>query len=336
MKKRSPINGLLFFINSLAATLLLFSYALPFVSPKSIPVFAVLSLLVPVLLVINIGFFIFWLIKLKKQLLLTVFVLTIGWFSITPFYKLSKKNTSLNTDLKVMSYNVRMFNHWKWLQKEGVENEISNFISENDPDVLLIQENMSVKKHELDFPYKYIQKKYQNGRFGMAIYSKLPIIKKGYLKLENTSNSIIFADIIRQKDTIRVYNLHLQSLSISPDKENFGKENSEKLFKTLKESFKKQAEQTTLFLAHEKDWKGKKIVCGDFNNTAYSWVYNQISKNKKDAFIEAGQGFGKTFKYPFPLRIDFILTDNKAAINQFNTYAVEYSDHYPILARINW
>ena len=94
--------------------------------------------------------------------------------------------------------------------------------------------------------------------------------------------------------------------------------------------------QTEVFLEHEKQWKGKKIVAGDFNNTSYSWVYNQISKDKKDAFIEAGKGFGKTFNYWFPMRIDFILTDENAIINKFNSFSEKNSDHFPIQAKINW
>ena len=170
----------------------------------------------------------------------------------------------------------------------------------------------------------------------MAIYSKFPIINKGSLKLENTVNDIIFSDIIRDKDTIRIYNFHLQSLNISPKKENLGEKDSEKLIQKIEQNFLKQVAQTELFLAHEQKWKGKKIICGDFNNTAYSWVYNQISKNKKDAFIEAGISFGKTYNYWFPFRIDFIIADNSAKINQYTTFSEEYSDHYPILARINW
>jgi endonuclease/exonuclease/phosphatase family metal-dependent hydrolase len=312
------------------------SYLLPYVSPKTIPLFAILSLFVPILLLINLAFVIYWLIKLKKQLKLSAFILLIGWFAVTPFYKLSKKNSSLNTDLKVMSYNVRMFNHWKWLDEEDIEKKIFSFVKDNDPDVLVLQEILALPKYILDFPYNYIQEKKDKAHFGMAIYSKMPIVNKGSLKFKNTANNIIFADIVRKKDTIRVYNLHLQSLSISPDKENFGQENSEKLIKKLKTRFKQQAEQTELFLAHENNWKGKKIVCGDFNNSAYSWVYNQVSKNKKDAFIEAGRGYGKTFKYWFPMRIDFIFSDENASINQFNTFTEKYSDHYPILARINW
>ena len=85
--------------------------------------------------------------------------------------------------------------------------------------------------------------------------------------------------------------------NLNTNKENFGHENSEKLLIRLKKQFKKQAEQTTLFLKHENKWKGKKIIAGDFNNTAFSWVYHQISKGKQDAFKEAGNGMGNTFDY---------------------------------------
>ena len=90
-------------------------------------------------------------------------------------------------------------------------------------------------------------------------------------------------------------------------------------------------------MQHEYSWKGKKIICGDFNNTAYSWAYRKLSKNKKDAFVEAGFGMGKSFRYIYPMRIDFILTDEKATVNQFKTFSkIKYSDHYPILTRIHW
>ena len=83
-----------------------------------------------------------------------------------------------------------------------------------------------------------------------------------------------------------------------------------------------------------KKWNGKKILCGDFNNTAFSWVYRELSKNKQDAFKIAGKGLGKTFNYLYPLRIDFILVDLNFEVNNFKTFEVPYSDHFPILARI--
>lgn len=336
MKNLSFLGKILYVANSLVATLLLLSFLLPFVSPKTIPAFAILSLFVPILLIINAAFVIYWLVKLKKQFLLSATILTVGWLSTSPFYKISDKNSSLNSDLKVMSYNVKTFDLFT---KKDANEESKNgfdFISTKNLDVLVIQEYYQSSKIKLSFPYKYVKIKSKNGKYGLAIYSKHKIINSGSLDIQSTGNNIIFADILKGKDTIRVYNAHFESLRIKPNEENFGEENSEKLIKRVSTSFKKQAAQTVVFLKHEQRWTGKKIVCGDFNNTAYSWMYNKISKNKKDAFIASGKGFGKTYNYWFPLRIDFILTDENAIINQFLTYSDEYSDHYPIQAKINW
>lgn len=336
MKKKSLFNQIIFLINSLFASLLLLSFMLPFVSPRSIPVFAVLSLLVPVLVFVNVFFGLYWLIKLKKQVLLTLFVLAISWFVTPPIFKFSDRNTARNSDIKIMSYNVRAFNRWNWIDEKEIPKKITNFITEKSPDILVLQEFFRMDNLQLTYPYKFVKTKSKKEKQGLAIFSKFPIIQSGSLNFKDTSNNVIFADILREQDTIRVYNIHLQSLKIKTNQENFGQENSDKLLAVLKDGFVKQANQTSFFLAHEKQWKGKKIIAGDFNNTSFSWVYNQIIFNKKDAFIEAGKGFGKTFNYWFPMRIDFILTDKNAKVNQFLSFSKKNSDHFPIMARINW
>lgn len=336
MKNLTLLDKLLYVINSIIATLLLLSYLLPYISPVRIPLFAVLSLFVPVLIVLNGGFAIYWLVKGKKQLFTPLLVLIIGYFISTPFFKFSSKNSSFNDDIKIMTYNVRMMNHLNWTNEKEIPEKIKKLVTANNPDILLLQENYCIKEYEFNYPYKYIKVKGNNGVFGMAIYSKFPIIKKGSLNLEATNNNIIYADILRKKDTIRIYNLHLQSLYLTPEKENFGQHTSQKLVFNLKNRFKKQAFQALTFLEHEQKWQGKKIIAGDFNNTAFSWVYNKISNNKKDAFVETGFGFGKTFNYWFPMRIDFILTDKNAIINKYTSFSEKYSDHFPSMARINW
>ena len=336
MKNLSFLDKILYFVNALLATLLLLSFLLPYISPNTIPVFAVLSLFVPVLLIINFVFSVYWLLKLKKQFLLSLIILTIGWLFVAPFYKISSNTSSLNTDLKVMSYNVKSFDLFGTKKTDENKQNGFDFIAEKNPDILVIQEYYQSQKVQLNFPYKYIVLKSKLKKYGMAIYSKYKISNSGSLNFKNTNNNVIYADILKGKDTIRVYNTHFESLKIKPNEDNFGEKDSGKLIKRVSKSFKKQVTQTEVFLSHEKKWKGKKIVCGDFNNTSYSWMYNKISKNKKDAFIEAGKGFGKTYNYWFPMRIDFILTDENAIINQFSNYLENHSDHFPIQARINW
>lgn len=336
MKKLSFFNKFLLFINSVIVVLLLVAYALPFFSPKTAPLFAVLSLTVPFLTILNALFFVYWLIKLKKQFLISGLMIVLGWFISSPIFLLSDKNTEADNDVKIMSYNVRMFNHYNWNKDKNLAKKTFDFINSENPDILSLQEFYDSPEINFSYPYQYIKIKSQSNKLGQAIYSKYPIINSGSLDFKNTGNNIIYADILKGTDTLRVYNIHLESLSIDTDKEYFGEKNSEKLLSRFKTSFQKQALQAEQFLIHEKKWKGKKIVCGDFNNTAYSWVYRKIKGDKNDAFIEAGKGIGKTFKYMFPLRIDFILVDPSININSFKTFDKEYSDHYPIQAMINW
>ena len=76
-------------------------------------------------------------------------------------------------------------------------------------------------------------------------------------------------------------------------------------------------------------------MAGDLNNTAYSWAYKNTKNNLQDTFLEAGEGFGTSYKFKgFPLRIDFIFVDQKIKINTHKKYEIKYSDHYPISTTI--
>jgi exonuclease III len=39
-----------------------------------------------------------------------------------------------------MNYNVRLFNVFKWIPEEGVEQKIVDFVNEKQPDILSLQE----------------------------------------------------------------------------------------------------------------------------------------------------------------------------------------------------
>ena len=335
MVKYNFLNKIIVLVNSILAILLLLSYLLPYISPEKVPIFNIISLAVPVLLALNIFFIIYWIIKLKKYFTISLISIILGIGYISNIYKFSEKKIFLNDDLKVMSYNVRLFNHYNWSTDSTIVKKISSFIAEKEPDVLSIQEYYDAENLQLKYPYQFIKTKSNFNKFGLAIFSKFNIINSGSLDLKESANNIIYTDILKDKDTIRVYNIHLESLKMNTSQENFGIINSDKLLEQMEASFQKQAKQVELFLQHEKKWDGKKILCGDFNNTAFSWVYRELSNEKQDAFKEAGKGLGKTFNYWFPLRIDFILTDANFDINNFKTFNVPYSDHYPILARLN-
>ena len=338
MRKLKFFEKIMFFCNSVVAFVLLLSYVLPLLPPKTFAALSVLGLGVPFLILLNTLFFVYWLVKIKKQLLLPLFVLAIGYFVFGSLYKFSESKTIDNkNNISIMNYNVRLFNLYKWIPNEDTEEKLVNFIKSEAPDILALQEYHPRERTKLSFyKYKYEKLLGENKKYGQAIFSNYPIINSGSIAFPDTFNNAIYIDIVKAKDTIRVYNIHLQSLRIDPKVEKLTTEESEKLFKGVGKTFKIQQFQTELFLKHTKGCKYKMIICGDFNNTAFSYVYKQIKGNLNDTFNEAGNGFGRTYDFKFlPMRIDFIFADPAFKINGFKTYDVEYSDHYPIMTKVS-
>lgn len=336
MKNLPFIDKLLFIANSIVAAISLVAFLSYFISPNTISLVSFVGLSIPFVLILNILFIVYWILRFKKQFLISTLVLLIGIQYVTKLYSFSEKIVFQPDDIKIMNYNVRMFNLYNWIDEANVDQKIYAFINEQQPDILCLQEFNPKANLGFNFPYKYIKRSQKNGQFGHAIFSKYKIIKSESLNFSNSGNNTIFADIVKGKDTFRVYNVHLESLKINPKNEHFNQEISEKLRIRLENSFKKQANQVELIIQHQKKINYKSIICGDFNNTAFSYVYKQLKRNKNDAFEIAGKGFGKTYDFEFPLRIDFILTDKEITVNNFKTFDVKYSDHYPIMARFNF
>jgi endonuclease/exonuclease/phosphatase family metal-dependent hydrolase len=338
VKKLSFFDKLVFFINSIFSVALLLAYLLPYIPPKTSAFLSLLSLGVPFLIVVNLVFLVYWVIRLKKQALLPLIVLLIGLHHVFSLFNFSSETDSGSTDdeFTVMSYNVRSFNRYEWLDKKNVPEKIKSFLEKSSPDILSIQDYYKTDSISIDnFPYSYIHTQNKNSVLGQAIFSKYPIVNKGSLDFPNTFNNAVFADIAMGNDTVRVFNLHLESLKIIPEK-ILKEEISESLVKRVGHSFEMQQEQMEILLKAVEKSPYKNIVCADMNNSAFSYVYRQLEENGfKDAFKEAGNGFGKTFDFDFiPLRIDMIFVESSIQVVDFKNYGVKLSDHYPIMARV--
>ena len=337
MKNLNFIDKLLYFVNSILATLLLFSFLLQFIKPSLFPYLSFMSLSVPILLIINLLFFVYWLVKLKKQFILSLFVLLIGYNQVLSFFKLSDNIERVSPDtISVMSYNVRLFNLYNWIDSD-VENDMISFIDSQEPDVINMQEYRSSEKFSLD-NYQYQHSSLSDGKtsYGLAIFSKLQIVNQGIIKSDNMSTIAIFIDVKKYSDTLRFYNIHLQSFKLESEFEVLDEQNSDKILNIFDNTFKIQENQSNIISKHIENSPYKVVVSGDFNNTAYSYVYKLLKGDLVDSFDSAGSGFGSTynFKY-FPMRIDFILMDKTFRINDFKTFSQNLSDHFPIISTFN-
>ncbi|WP_298312952.1 endonuclease/exonuclease/phosphatase family protein [uncultured Aquimarina sp.] len=336
---RKLVNKIIFFINSVVAFALLMSYLLPYISPQTFPLLSVLSLTVPILIVINVLFLLYWAILLKRKMLLSLIVLILGISHVSSLYKLrGKSSDEINeSTLSLFSFNVHAFNRFKWIDSDIIPKDISKLVRDENPDIFCAQEfynNPDIDFKQYDHKYEYFH--HGSQELALVIFSKYPFINKGSLSFKKTANNVIFADIATPSDTIRVYNVHLQSHGISTKTHDLAKADSQKLFKRIQVSFKKQQSQAEQLIEHMKSSPYKNIVMGDFNNTAYSYIYDKIkSENLQDTFKEAGKGFGKTFNFElFPARIDFILVPENTEVVDFKSFDIELSDHYPIFSRI--
>lgn len=271
-------------------------------------------------------------------MLLPLSALVLAYICLGSFYKFRFSEAVIKkNDLSIMSYNARIFNRYDWIDNPLLGNEIVNFVSKENPDILCFQEFDYTKSKQFEqYPYSYISYKYKTKRVIQAIFSKYPIVAKGSLDFPDTSNNAIFADVLYKKDTLRVYNLHLESLRIKPNAEALTKEPSGKLYKRLSNSFVKQHQQAEIFDKHRKATLHKIIVCGDFNNTQFSEVYKIIKGNLQDTFQEKGSGYGRTFNFKYyPVRIDFIMVDQAFEVITHKNFNVQLSDHFPVMASVH-
>lgn len=347
MKKLSWFNKAMFFFNIVLTVLTFLAYVLPFLAPKLFPILSVLTLILPLFLILNGLFFLYWLIQFKKQIFLSGLVLLMGITFINKFYKFSAINLpSEEKDFVVMSYNVRLFNLFDWLPDTDVVTYIRTFINDKNPDILCIQEYSSGAQIDLKvYPHRYVHMQGNQIKSGQAIFSKFPIIEEGNLTFPNSNNSVIFADIKKGKEIIRVYNMQLESIKISPDvneiSENIdviNQRKSEMVFNRISTAFKKQQQQAEIIMNHKKDCKYPIIICGDMNNSAYSFVYRNIKGDLNDTFEEAGSGFGNTYHFRYyPARIDYILADPSMEVKSFESFPdFVNSDHFPIMTRLSF
>ena len=295
-----------------------------------------MGLSVPILILLNILCALYWLLRFKRPFLISAIVLLIGFNFLNRFYSFDEKKVLLSDDIKIMSYNVRMFNLYNWIEDENTDDQIYDFINKRSPDILCIQEFHPSDDIGIDFKYQYVKIESSKNNFGHAIFSNYEIINAGSLNFLDSGNNAIYADLRIENDTVRVYNVHLESLKINPQDETINQETTEKFRQRVQKAFVKQTEQANLVEKHFQNTELKTIICGDFNNNAFSWVYHKLKGDRNDAFEIAGKGFGKTYDYPFPLRIDFILTDAEIEVNNFKTFKVPYSDHFPIMARLGF
>jgi endonuclease/exonuclease/phosphatase family metal-dependent hydrolase len=337
---------------------LLLSYLSPFIHPKTIAILPFIGLGYPVILIINIIWLFLWSIVRSKWAIYSLLVLLIGGklhfrtFSFSMGGDEKQKN-----ELKILSYNVQLFGVYKPnLEKSlATRNSIFAFLRKENPDVICLQEYYRKDKptrfETLDSLYSIIGTKNHHERsafkkvgkqnFGIAMFSKYPIIEKGDVIFDSQSstdfNYCIYSDIVKNMDTFRIYNVHLQSIRLNETPYDFNKTKiSDKknyiairsIYRKLRVAYLKRAEQAKKIINHIKTAPYPVIICGDFNDTPMSYTYNQFNKGLVDAFRNASFGIGTSYVGRIPAgRIDYIFHSPSLFSSNFTIQKEVLSDH---------
>ncbi len=332
------------------------AYLSVWIPPDKFWIPAFFGLAFPYLLVINLILLVYWLIHLKKESIIILVVILLGWNNMMHYYRLpgngkKEKNEHNPTEkISVLTFNVRSFNVYSTEKKAGKDQDIIRFLKNEKTDILCLQEfhtddyRFPEEKiiKSLDYPYyfiSYINENQYHSRYGLAVFSRYPLLNKKGLRFDESFNESQQCDVVIGKDTLRLFNNHLQSTQLKkrevrfyyPDEEGEALREVKDISLHLRAAFIKRAGQAAMLEKYIRQSPYPVLVCGDFNDPPVSYTYHMLSKGLKDAFVESGKGFGKTYHGIFPsFRIDYILHDPEWQALQYRTYHNHLSDHYPV------
>jgi endonuclease/exonuclease/phosphatase family metal-dependent hydrolase len=257
--------------------------------------------------------------------------------------------------IKLLTYNVRSFGHYDGVN--AMPRIVENIKSEN-PDIVSLQEYLMNPQLESDaisrmkalgyvYYYQYCTVKVPpDNRGGLAIFSKIPFCNFHPIKFKNSSNGAYYVDVPLKNDTLRLINVHLQSIglakweyTIPTTKAEFEERRIHYWITALKKfrhGFRKRAYEARKIREVLDKTPYKAIVCGDCNDYPDSYVYHIFTEKLDDSFLSTSMGIGTTFAGKIPWqRIDYVFTS--PGINVTKTYVrhIKGSDHYPVICEFS-
>ncbi len=259
----------------------------------------------------------------------------------------NNKNSQKNNPFEVISYNVRVFNAYEHLRNQNpkASAQMLNWLAEHPAEIKCLQEfyhlECSKEFHTIDIltqtptqKYNYFVRSEQelrekNGFFGTIILTKFPIVKGGNVFEGRLPHQTpIFADILlTKKDTLRVINAHLQSMSIDE------KDTKNTIFQKIWRAFSPRTNQIHLLEEFIKKSPYPVLLCTDLNDLPYSYAYYRLKSYLQNSFEMRGNGLGATFNSLLPIvRIDHHFFDaNKYDCQKFAVVdSLDSSDHFPV------
>lgn len=344
----------LFLITIALGVALVIAYVTPHVEPSSYGSLTIAGIFTPLLFTAVLVLMLLWLV-LRRWIISGVLLLLLvpGLFHIDEFYSLPIfREVEKPVDKRafdVMSYNLRGF-----FDDNGVrcvDRVVEYFEGRELPDVACFQEfscdAQGIEQIDSLFKDYDMRETIESGFVKLRTYSRYPIVANDSISGAGRGTSQ-WVDVViernRTNDTLRIFNNHLYTMNISAaDSEDIARGKILQDGERVKSIVDRIANNSAIRAAHADTLKMVMnattypyVVCGDFNDTPMSFVYNLLADGMKDAFKEHGTGYGYTFRPMHGmLRIDYVLYS--MGIEAFSYAADEgatLSDHLPITVSV--
>ena len=307
---------------------------------------AMLVYALPLLIAGNVVFLIYWLVLRRFHwacMPLITILCCIPYMGTLFQFGSQDEKADAKPGLKIASYNVAMFGR----ETSGfMAQDILSEMKKQKVDIACMQEynDYAGDKKNSDsykeyFPYMAV------GKSDMVIYSRYPIVKSENIPFDMTNNSAQWAEIKYNDNVYRVYNVHLETTGINGALHKAAKQEARGIdvpnnafmnyiYGQYTVGMIARSGQANQLAMNMRESEAPIIVCGDFNDVPYSYVYNTMLGDKIDGFKECGSGYMNTFRGNKNVRIDYIFHDKEMEGISYYKKELSYSDHYPIFMRI--
>ncbi len=318
--------------------------------PNHYPIIAYIGLVLPGLLLLSLLLAFYWGIRKKVWIVLPFLAILANFEYVNSVVHFSTKKEVTGKTLKIATYNIHSFNK----ESTGFSaKQIARYMEKEKIDVLCFQEfngnnkfpNDSLLQVYKNYPYRYIP--HLPGRdTRIAIFSKYPLIDSLFIPFPKSINCGMWADILVEGKRIRIFNVHMQTTALN---QNQYKMKKEQVYYTDEEKIQAM-EELNISLIHNMQIRARQaqlmrslmdttsypmLLCGDFNDTPASYVYNQLKGPLSDGFKTCGNGYQYTFrKLQKLLRIDFIFHSPELKGLQYESPSLPWSDHNPVIMKI--
>lgn len=261
-------------------------------------------------------------------------------------------------DLSLATWNVRQFDRYSWLEGEATRDALLSQLGTLEVDVLCLQEayvdgrsRPFVTQNQIQaasglthIHTEFEHKKSAQEMAGVMTLTGLPIVQKQRITFTNDpGNGAIVTDVLWKGDTLRIVNAHLSSVHFEREDYDAVREGPDaqlgvRLWERLVSAWVKRADQAGQLRAIVESSPHPILVCGDFNDTSMSFALETLREvGLKDAFSEAGRGFGGTYIGDLPpLRIDYILHAEAFEALKVEVGEVICSDHRWVRSEFQW